>query len=203
MFLNPKNTRPTDFQAAYDAEAKAVLRQVERDFAEGRSQIVWAVLTPMRGRQAAERDTAVTFIWAGAVLSLFLMAALWWAIDKFVLNHTIKNQTPFLYQGFFVMMVLVCILQFVFADKLLPQTDKPKHSAAYIHLDLLRETVTLTSQTARYPIIYPFQHQSILPKEKIPAFRLPESERGEYRALAERLQRKISTLTGLAFADNG
>lgn len=32
-----------EIQAAYDAENKAVLRQVERDFAEQRTQIVWTI----------------------------------------------------------------------------------------------------------------------------------------------------------------
>lgn len=190
---------PSNFQAAYDAEAKAVLRQVERDFAEQRSQIVWATLTAAQSVMQ-NRAKSVQLIRYGTIFGLLLSTALWWGIDKWLLDNQIKHEMGNFYYVMFAIFLLLGGIQMLFGHKILPNTDKPNYSVTYVHLDLLRETVTLTSPLSRYPTTYSFHSKSILVKAKLPAFRLPETETNEYRYLAERLQRKISALTGLAFS---
>lgn len=191
-----------EIQAAYDAENKAVLRQVERDFAEQRTQIVWAILkpTPLQAHSPEELATKLRF---GALFGAVLCGVLWWGIDEFLLNHYLKQDLQEWYYIFPAIYALLALALFLFpANKLVPFANKPNYSVTYIHLDLLRETVTIFAATAQqYPTTYSFHSKSLFPKRKLPAFRLPETEQNEYRRLAEKLQRKISDLTGLVFEE--
>lgn len=190
-----------EIQAAYEAESKAVLRQVERDFAEQRTQIVWAILKPTP-LQAHNPEELAQKLKLGALIGAVLCCTAWWAMDEFLLNHQLKQDLQQWYYILFGVYALSGFTPFLFpTNKLFPFANKPNYSATYIHLDLLRETVTIFSPNQQYPTTYSFHSKSLFPKRKLPAFRLPETEQNEYRRLAEKLQRKISDLTGLVFEE--
>lgn len=189
-----------DFSAAYDADAKETLRQVERDLRDKRTQMVWAVLQPIKRVQREQWKTRA--VW-GVVVGDMMVSAAWFGIDKYLLNQQISRETPLLFYAMFVVLAAMCVLQIFMLKSLAKTADKPRHSVTYMHLDLLAETVTTLAQTGRYPIIYSFHGKGWARKmAKLPAFRLPETERAEYAALRERLQREITALCGLPFADD-
>lgn len=188
-----------EIQAAYDAENKAVLRQLERDFAEQRTQIVWAILKPTPLQAHSPEELANKFRFGGVFACIFSSVA-WWAFDHYFLENQISTQSSVYFYGMFVFwIVLGLFLLFLPIQKI--YHHKYHYLATYIHLDLLRETVTIVSPNQQYPTTYSFHSKSMLPKRKLPAFRLPETEQNEYNRLAEKLQRKISDLTGLVFEE--
>ncbi|XXQ67545.1 hypothetical protein ACKLNO_07895 [Neisseriaceae bacterium B1] len=189
-----------DFSAAYDADAKAVLRQVGRDLRDKRTQVVWAVLQPIKTVQREQLQSRVTL---GAIVGCVLGCAAWWAVDKYVLHEQISRETPMLFYGAFVVFVAMFVLQLFMLKNLAKVADKPRHAVTYVHLDLLAQTVTQIAQAGRYPMIYSFHGKGLARKmAKLPAFRLPETEQAEYAALRARVQNEITALCGLPFADD-
>lgn len=189
--MNPNNHS----QALYDAEAKATLKQVEQDLNNKRSQIIWVVLKPnkFKNPEGIRNRTRI-----GHVIGIIFTSFLWWWLDDFVLDHMIKKEYTWLYYGFFLFNPITSLLLDIQIGKNIQ--NAPKHDAMAVHLDLMSQTVAVYSNHHRYSYsnIYKFHTKSLV-QIKLPAFILPNSEASEYRLLAQKLQRKISDLTGLGF----
>lgn len=186
-----------DKQKKYDAEAKAILNQVKGDFDEQRQQIFWLVLK--QPTHQYNREQALRTIGFGITYGIIFCIVIWWFLNEYLLIEEVKKEVSKIMLFSMSIALFLSGLLFIFSEKLLPNMVPFNHQAHYIHLDFMKQTVTLIRANYQYPITYSFKSQSLFRKVKLPAFQLPNTETNQYRQLAQQLQRKISDLTGLEF----
>ncbi|MDK4530448.1 hypothetical protein [Kingella kingae] len=199
--VNTKHSNQmVDFTRDYDEEAKAVLRQVEQNLQNGRKQIVWTVLQPAKILASNSNVSANRVKW-GSLVGTAIPCISWVMIDKFLLHEMISKEMPLTYINTLIIFIVLGVLQWIFMPKLInQQMNRAQHTVIYVHLDLMRQMVSVMSPLQRGATIAPFHSQSLLHKWiKLLAFRLPETENVKYSALRDKVQRQITERCGFEF----
>ena len=127
-------------EADFDAEAKAVLRQVEADLKAGRQQMVWPVLL----KQPALDLSAISAMmrWGG-FLGMLATLPMWWYIDRYVLHGMISREMPWIYWGAFAAVVVLTLLMQLLTGRLLAQqaSQMRRHVQGVVHINRPQERV--------------------------------------------------------------
>lgn len=198
--LNP-HSLPAATQSDFDAAAIATLRQIEADLAAASSQLVWSVLIPAK---KSPQINAKMF-GAGAMVGMLITLVLWFAIDHYALNNMIRQQTPLMFWGFAAMLAVVPLItrRALASERLQKQLERQTHTAVCVHIDRLRESVSVFQLNARYPTSWSFFPKSWAAKSaKLPPFALPQHDEAIYAAVRERVQNDITALCGIGFYDD-